>query len=452
MATTRAPEQDPVAVLDLALGALVRRDTSLAMLERAGEHYLLTLRRGPRTLRSLTIQSAVAACAVARLARMTGLDPLAHAGTPEGHANVARLRIRAGEHHAELIVSIAVRCDAFEVEVRAVTVDGRDVEMTASALRRCPTCGTLAVPPDELCLRDGSKLQDVEDDPRPGGTLGVYRIDEELGHGGMGTVLGGVHAFLDRPVAIKVLHQGIASHVQQARAFLAEARAASRVRDARLVEAFDYGVLADGRPYVVMERLEGQTLTELMDRGVPQPAAALRIARELAHALSAAHAAGVVHNDMKPSNVMLLTGSTAAEPRVKVMDFGAASLLQDGSNSRRDFVVGTPHYMSPEQIGGRPTDARSDVYALGIVIHELLTGEVPFDGDSVEDIFRAHLTKSPTIVTSAHGVLPGAVTHLVARALSKSPAERHQSAGELAADVEGALATLERSSWARWLR
>jgi hypothetical protein len=443
---------DAVTVIDLAVGAMVRRGATVATIERARDRYEFTVRKGTRVIGAFTLRSDVVAAAIARLARMTGLDPIAEAGTPEGRSNVARLRVRADDRSAQLIVSLAVRGDAFEVELRVVSLDGREVEGIATAVRRCPECGTLAAAPDELCPRDRTPLVDVVDDPRPGGTIGTYRVDEELGRGGMGTVLGAVHVFLDRPVAIKVLHREIAPDAQQARGFLSEARAASRVRDPRLVEVFDYGVLADGRPYVVMERLDGEALIQRLQReGALEPATALRIARELARALAAAHGGGVVHNDLKPSNVMMLSSSTDASPRLKVIDFGAASLLQSTTDDR-EFVIGTPQYMSPEQIRGAPTDARSDVYAIGVVVYRLLTNSLPFDGVDVRKILRGHLETAPPVVTSTHGVLPRAVTRLVSRALSKSPAERHQSAGELASDLDRALTAVERPGWMRWLR
>jgi serine/threonine-protein kinase len=262
----------------------------------------------------------------------------------------------------------------------------------------------------------------------------------------MGRVIAGEHAFLGRPVAIKLLHRTLDQDPLAGRRFLGEARAASRIRHPGVVEILDYGVLDDGRPYMVMERLAGESLQDRLDRDKAlDPVLALLMAREIAAALGAAHAGGVVRLDLKPANVILLEPPTPGPPRVKLIDFGAA--VGTGLPSEE----GTPAYMSPEHACGEPADPRSDLYALGVVLFELISGDVPFRQSEALQVLRAHLVDPPPLVTSPMRQLPVAITRLVDRALAKKPAERHQSADDMIRDIDVALAALRRKDWLRWL-
>jgi serine/threonine-protein kinase len=200
-----------------------------------------------------------------------------------------------------------------------------------------------------------------------------------------------------------------------------------------------------------MEELKGQTLfTRLDAEPLPDPIFALRVAREIARGLAAAHEAGVVHNDLKPSNVMLLEGSTDEAPRVKVLDFGAASHVGRTQEGEGGMIFGTAQYMSPEHGSGLPTDPRSDLYALGIVLYEMLSGAVPFEGEPA-DVMRNHMFAAVPPVSRPAAAFPPAVTRTVARCLRKSAEERPQSANELASDLTAAISALERPVWRRWL-
>jgi serine/threonine-protein kinase len=233
------------------------------------------------------------------------------------------------------------------------------------------------------------------------------------------------------------------------RRFLAEARAATAIRHPSIVDISDYGLLADGRPYIVMERLDGESLQDRLDRTrFLAPTSALLLAREIAWALGAAHDGGVVHLDLKPSNVILLEGFDEAEPKIKLIDFGVAA--RAGTTTDGD-VSGTPEYMSPEQVRGEPADQRNDLYALGVVLYEMLSGQVPFESMNVWNVLRQHLVDEPPPVTSPVSQLPEAVVRVVKRALRKNPDERHQSASELVGEIDAALSALERKEWLKWL-
>jgi serine/threonine-protein kinase len=171
---------------------------------------------------------------------------------------------------------------------------------------------------------------------------------------------------------------------------------------------------------------------------------------QLALGVEALHARGVVHRDLKPSNVILLEGSTDEAPRLKLVDFGAACLA-NAATDEGDAIIGTPAYMSPEHARGEPTDGRTDLYALGVVLFEMLTGTVPFDGDDAQEILLKHLSHPAPVPRAPTGPLPTAVTRVVARALRKSADERYQNADEMLADIERAIAALTRRDWRRWL-
>ena len=449
----------PARVADLML-ALAFGGTVSSVVLRAGDGiYHLSCMRGGVTTRTFGVAEDVGIAASARLAASAGLDPLVESNTPEGTANSARVKVRAGDEVGELLISVGASAGGIEVEVHALTVNGaRPVRSSRTTLQRCTTCDTFEPAHREVCSHAGGKLVDVDERAAPGGFVGMYRVGVELGAGGMGAVFEGTHVLLGREVAIKVMSRAVKEDSLVYRKFLQEARAASRLRHQNIVEVTDFGMLRDGSPYIVMEKIDGVSLYEQLERAVETAAAprslppvvALRIAREIAVALAAAHDGGVVHNDLKPLNVMMLKTSTDDVPRLKLVDFGAASLL-DALRENADEIFGTPRYMSPEHIRGLPTDARSDLYSLGLILYELLSGDAPFPSETIHQAFMSHTQLVPALVTSPHGSLPQGVTHLVSRALNKNPAERHQSAAEMAVDLERALAVLERPVWRRWL-
>ncbi len=456
----------PVALCDLLLGASLAARVSCVTLEPCGEGHLLSLLRGSEVLRAIRVDDEAAAAAVVRLATAAGLDPL-----PEGDGanTVSRVRVRAeGGREAEVLVSVSARGTGFDVEARALLVDGREpVVAGRSALRRCDRCRAIQAGHLDRCELDDGELHDLADDPRVGGTIGPYRIESTLGVGGMGRVFGGLHALLGREVAIKVMHQTVKRATTAERRFLLEARATSRLRHRSIVEVLDFGVLSDGRPYMVMERLRGSSLVESLADGPLPVHEALRIGIAIADALSAAHDAGVVHNDLKPSNVLLVqdepvrgsngsNGANGGKPEagardlVKLIDFGAAS-LRESLDDDPQMVVGTPSYIAPERIQGVIGDPRSDLYSLGIVLYELIDGAAPFRSDRPKQVLSMHLTQEPPPLLSRYGALPRGAAHVVARALRKAPSERYQSASEMRVELERALAGAARPSWRRWL-
>lgn len=260
-----------------------------------------------------------------------------------------------------------------------------------------------------------------------------YKLLAPVGSGGMGTVYRAVHRDIGRTVAIKVLRSAYAHDPITNARFVREARAAVRARHPRIVETYDFGQLADGCPYLVMELVESETLRARIARGPVPPLDAIAIARGIAEALGAAHAVDIVHRDLKPANIFVGDGND-----VKLADFGAAKMLDDAGEALTGtgVTLGTPYYMAPEQITGMTVDGRSDLYALGCVLHEMLTGTPPFRGKATREVLVQHLHAQIPTPESPHGAIAPALTHVVRTAMAKSSKRRYQTAAELIADLD----------------
>ncbi len=317
-------------------------------------------------------------------------------------------------------------------------------------IKRCPECSEKFRPDAGFCPFDGAKLvpdrwEPPTRDPLVGTVVdGRYEVLRILGEGGMGTVYGVRHATLGRSAALKALRSDLAQEGELAARFLQEAQATAAIKHPGVVSILDFGKLPDGRPYFVMELLDGQTLADAIHRGGPAPIPnAVAIGVKVAEALDAAHAAGIVHRDLKPENVYLVPAGKGAEPDVRVVDFGAAVILGRSRLTKKGVVFGTPHYMAPEQAAGRAIDHRTDVYALGILLYEMVTGKVPFEGDTYMGILTQHMFAEPAppsrVRPERAGEL-GILEAVILRALAKEPADRFASMKELAAALQAALA------------
>src|SRR5688572_24819656 len=229
-----------------------------------------------------------------------------------------------------------------------------------------------------------------------GRMAGEYRLGRKLGEGGYGAVYEAEHPVLRRRAAVKVLHQVAGVDSDAVLRFISEAQAASHVRSRHIVDVFSFGKLSNGRHFYVMDLLDGDPLDRYLRKHKRcDVATTLQLLRPIAEALDTAHAAGVVHRDLKPQNIFL-SWEPSGETVPKLLDFGMAKLLGDSAvHTVSGVPIGTPLYMSPEQARGEKVDGRSDVYALGVVCHEMLTGQVPFTGDSPLAVLMCHLTVAP---------------------------------------------------------
>jgi eukaryotic-like serine/threonine-protein kinase len=268
--------------------------------------------------------------------------------------------------------------------------------------------------------------------------IGRYKILGELGRGAMGIVYKAEDPNLDRVVALKtiIIEEGAEGAAEYRKRFFLEAKAAGKLNHPSVVTTFDCGD-HDGMAYLAMEFVDGTDLrTRLTEEGVT-PLEAVEIVRQVAEGLAYAHQRGVVHRDIKPANIML-----DAQGRAKLMDFGLARMRLADHKTTTGMVLGTPRYMSPEQIAGEPVDARSDIFSLGIVLYETLTGTRLFSGEGIEQVQHSILNVDPVPPTRVTPGLPAMLDFVVARALKRDPAVRYQDARELAADLATCVAEL----------
>ena len=254
---------------------------------------------------------------------------------------------------------------------------------------------------------------------------GRYRVESHIARGGMATVYLGTDTRLDRTVALKIMHAELANDEDFVRRFVGEARSVARLSHPNVVAVYDQG--ADGRTlYLAMEYVPGRTLRDLLnERGHLGPRAALDIMDGVLAGLAAAHDAGLAHRDVKPENVLLTEAHS-----VKVADFGLARLLSGASHTKTGMIIGTAAYLAPEQVAGGTADARTDVYAAGIMLFELLTGAQPHTGDSPLAVAYQHVNAVVPAPSSLAPSLPAALDTLVALATSRDPGLRPADAGQ----------------------
>ncbi|MBL9014975.1 MAG: serine/threonine protein kinase [Myxococcales bacterium] len=407
---------DPCRVADVTLAAAVRTHADAVFIEpESGSDggYLITLERQSAALVSVPIDAPLGEAVIARLAYLADIDLAA------SHATSAVLPVRSGTRDADVVITVR----------------------PGASLR-----ADLMVMPK---ARPRSGPIDVVE-PRADDTIGQYRVLEFLGEGGMGTVYQVEHVALGRTYALKVLRARVVERDDTAaQGFLREARTAARVRHPNIVDVFDFGHMPDGRPYFVMELLEGESLADRVERGALPPAEVVTIARQIAMALAAAHDRGVIHADVTPSNILI----TSTEPlHVKLVDFGLAQLAGEGATDDvPEFVLGTPAYISPEQLRGLPATDRSDQYGLGAVLFELLTGKPPFQHKDLRTLCMMHIGAPVPPVESPHGPLPPKLADAITTCLQKTPQARFPGMRALLGALDEIERITDRRGWRRWL-
>jgi serine/threonine-protein kinase len=273
---------------------------------------------------------------------------------------------------------------------------------------------------------------------------GKYRIKQSIGTGGIGTVYAAEHVALGGNVAIKVLRGAAAADAAEIARLRREARVQVFVEHPNVVKTFDLDQMPDGSIYVVMELLEGATLSKWLKSVGPLPGASvIRAFTQVCRALDAAHAAGIVHRDMKPGNIFLCDDGS-----VKVLDFGMSKLSDGESLTQQGYTLGTPEYMSPEQCVGGRLDGRSDIYSLGIVMYEALTGSLPFRPKNRRELMKLHQQQTPESLRQRRPdlAIPPALEQAVLSCLKKSPGERPSSASELEMMLERSTAESSKSN------
>jgi serine/threonine-protein kinase len=259
-----------------------------------------------------------------------------------------------------------------------------------------------------------------------GSYVGEFRVEKKLGEGGMASVYAAVHPLIGKKAAIKVMAPQLCADAHAVMRFVQEARAVNQVRHDNIVDVFSFGRLPDGRSYFVMEWLPGESLFERLAARRISIDECLDIVVQICDALEVAHQNGIVHRDIKPANIFLVPGPGRPD-QVKLLDFGVAKLEAGElklSHTRTGFVVGTPDYISPEQARSKDVGGATDVYALGVVLFEMILGRLPFLADNPMDMVRMHMTEPPPAPSELWPDVPAVLDRLIVSMLKKDPAER----------------------------
>lgn len=422
-AVTQAPTTSlPAAVADAVLDAAIHASADLVYLEPThgtDETYTVSVEREGAVLATATLEAGLGAAVIARLAYVADVDLTAN-------------RVATGA-----------------VKIRAPGFPARDLVLTVRP-------GT-HLRAEAMIVARGSRPMRVGNlvhaDLQRGDVVDHYRVVARLGEGGMGTVYQVEQAALGRSYALKVLHghqlELGRTSVEQ---FLREARAAARLRHPHIVDVFDFGYLPDGRPYFVMELLDGTSVQQLVEAGPLKPHQAVTIGRQLADALAAAHEHGVVHADVSAGNVLVVNAG-GSNVSAKLVDFGLAELRGPTPTppTISDVVYGTPAYIAPEVARGQSADELSDQYSFGIILFELLTGRPPFNHEDVREVCRAHIFSELPPVVSPHGALPAELVAVVERCCAKSASSRYPTMRAVHTDLVRASRLVERRGWRKWL-
>jgi serine/threonine-protein kinase len=320
---------------------------------------------------------------------------------------------------------------------------------TAPGLRLCTACGEPNPPVAKFCGKCGKSLE--RSLPAVGDIIADrYRVVERIGEGAMGTVYRAEHVQMSKVMAIKLLHHEVEQNPESVARFHREAEAASRLNHPNTVHVFDFGRTKAGSLYLVMEYVDGADLGKLIGNDGAMPFGRVAyLCVQVAGSIADAHAAGVIHRDLKPENIVIAAGRDGERP--KVLDFGLAKLFEGNVEAQvtsSGTIVGTPYYMSPEQIQGHELDGRSDVYAMGAIMYECVVGKPPFEAPNPVGVLSKHLSEPPVRPSQRSPLsLPAEADEIIMRCLEKDPDDRYQTAEELRQALIQYLTTVGSGDW-----
>jgi serine/threonine protein kinase len=320
---------------------------------------------------------------------------------------------------------------------------------TAPGLALCRACGEANPPGAKFCGKCGNSLE--RSLPKSGDIIADrYRVVEQIGEGAMGTVFRAEHVQISKVMAIKLLHHEVEQDPDNVARFHREAEAASRLNHPNTVHVFDFGRTKGGSLYLVMEYVDGDDLGKVISKEGPMPfGRAAYLCAQVAGSVADAHAAGIVHRDLKPENIVISHGRDGERP--KVLDFGLAKLFEGNMGTQvtsSGTIVGTPYYMSPEQIQGHELDGRSDVYALGAILYECVVGKPPFEAPNPVGVLTKHLSEEPTPPSQRSPLsVPEEADAIILRCLEKDPGDRYQTAEHLRHALIRYLTTVGSADW-----
>ncbi|MGE5728525.1 MAG: protein kinase domain-containing protein, partial [Gemmatimonas sp.] len=318
--------------------------------------------------------------------------------------------------------------------------------------KTCPQCGSTYDMDQRFCPRDGSTLRAPPGSDLVGSILADrYHVIRRIGEGGMGQVYLAEHVKMRRKSAVKVLHQGMVHDPDAISRFNREASNASQIQHPNVAAIYDFGETPEGLIYLAMEFVDGEPLTKIIERhGALTAARAADIGEQVASALEAAHDMGIIHRDLKPDNIMITRGR-AGEDVAKVVDFGIAKAMEadDQKVTKTGLAIGTPEYMSPEQLGGDVLDSRTDIYSLGLVTFNMLTGKLPFPSVVSREALIMRLTEKPRTLAEIRNDVkwPPELQTVMDKALANHPADRYQHVSQFGRELVTAVATMPESAF-----
>ena len=323
---------------------------------------------------------------------------------------------------------------------------------TTAPQKTCPQCGSTYDMDQRFCPRDGSTLRAPPGSDLVGSILADrYHVIRRIGEGGMGQVYLAEHVKMKRKSAVKVLHQGMVHDPDAISRFNREASNASQIQHPNVAAIYDFGETPDGLIYLAMEFVDGEPLTKIIERhGALTATRAADIGEQVASALEAAHDMGIIHRDLKPDNIMIARGR-AGEDVAKVVDFGIAKAMEgdDQKVTKTGLAIGTPEYMSPEQLGGDQLDSRTDIYSLGLVTFNMLTGKLPFPSVVSREALIMRLTEKPRTLAEIRNDVhwPPELQTVMDKALANHPADRYQHVSQFGRELVTAVATMPESAF-----